>query len=59
MTTTSIQRKLSRGYERHIAGDTQTAAQAYAEILAADPTNADAWHLSGLIAFQKKQYTDA
>lgn len=59
MTTTSIQRKLSRGYERHIAGDTQTAAQEYAEILAADPTNADAWHLSGLIAFQKKQYTDA
>ena len=59
MTTTSIQRKLSRGYERHLAGDTQTAAQAYAEILASDPTHADAWHLSGLIAFQKKQYTDA
>ena len=59
MTTTSIQRKLSRGYERHLAGDTQTAAQAYAEILAADPTHADAWHLSGLIAFHKRQYTDA
>lgn len=59
MAITSIQRKLNHGYQRHIAGDTQTAAQTYAEILTSDPTNADAWHLSGLIAFQKKQFANA
>ena len=59
MATTSIQRRLRNGYERHVAGDTNAAAAAYLEILQEDPTNAEAWHLSGLIAFQRKQFDDA
>jgi predicted O-linked N-acetylglucosamine transferase (SPINDLY family) len=59
VATTSIQRRLRNGYERHIAGDTNAAAAAYLEILQEDPTNAEAWHLSGLIAFQRKQFEDA
>ena len=59
MATTSIQRQLRNGYERHLAGDTNAAAAAYLEILQEDPTNAEAWHLSGLIAFQRKQFDDA
>lgn len=59
MATTSIQRRLRNGYERHVAGDTNAAAAAYLEILQEDPTNAEAWHLSGLIAFQRKQFEDA
>lgn len=59
VATTSIQRRLRNGYERHVAGDTNAAAAAYLEILQEDPTNAEAWHLSGLIAFQRKQFDDA
>jgi protein O-GlcNAc transferase len=59
VATTSIQRRLRNGYERHVAGDTNAAAVAYLEILQEDPTNAEAWHLSGLIAFQRKQFEDA
>ncbi len=59
MATTSIHRRLRNGYERHVAGDTNAAAVAYLEILQEDPTNAEAWHLSGLIAFQRKQFDDA
>lgn len=59
MATTSIQRRLRNGYERHVAGDTNAAATAYLEILQEDPANAEAWHLSGLISFQRKQYEDA
>lgn len=59
MATTSIQRRLRNGYERHIAGDTNAAAAAYLQILQEDPTNAEAWHLSGLIAFQRQQFDDA
>ncbi len=59
MSVTSIQRKLQNGYQRHLAGDTTTAARLYAEVLQADPQNADAWHLSGLIAFRRGQLDDA
>lgn len=59
MATTSIQRRLRNGYERHLAGDTNAAATAYLEILQEDPANSEAWHLSGLIAFQRKQFDDA
>jgi predicted O-linked N-acetylglucosamine transferase (SPINDLY family) len=59
VATTSIQRRLRNGYERHVAGDTNAAAAAYLEILQEDPTNSEALHLSGLIAFQRKQFEDA
>jgi len=56
---TCSQTRFQYGYRRHVAGDVQTAAQVYAEVLQIDPKNADAWHLSGLIAFQKKQFADS
>lgn len=40
--------KLSDAIACHQAGDLPTALRAYSEILASDPRNADAWHLSGL-----------
>jgi len=40
--------KLSDAIACHQAGDLPTALRAYSEILASDPGNADAWHLSGL-----------
>ncbi len=42
--------KLRDAITSHQAGDLPTALTAYSEILAADPRNADAWHLSGLIS---------
>ncbi len=56
MATTRTQTRFQYGYQRHVAGDVQAAARVYAAVLQADPGNADAWHLSGLIAFQKKQF---
>ena len=41
-----------RCVEMHKAGEHAVAAQGYAAILRADPTHADAWHLSGLLAHQ-------
>ncbi len=41
-----------RCVELHKAGEHAVAAQGYAAILRADPTHADAWHLSGLLAHQ-------
>lgn len=56
---TQTREKLQRGFERHLAGDGRTAAHLYAEVLTADPSNADAWHLSGLIAYQHHRLADA
>lgn len=41
-----------RCVEIHKAGEHAVAAQGYAAILRADPTHADAWHLSSLLAHQ-------
>ncbi|MBL8814991.1 MAG: tetratricopeptide repeat protein [Planctomyces sp.] len=50
---------LREGFQRHLAGDRAGAAQRYAMVLSNDPSNADAWHLSGLIAFQTQRFIDA
>ena len=48
-----------RCVEMHKAGEHAVAAQGYAAILRADPTHADAWHLSGLLAHQAGRSSDA
>ena len=47
-----------RCVEMHKAGEHAIAAQGYAAILRADPTHADAWHLSGLLAHQLGRSSD-
>ncbi|QDT51886.1 TPR repeat-containing protein YrrB [Symmachiella dynata] len=43
----------------HQAGAWDRAAQAYEQILTADPQNVDALHLTGVIAHQRGEYEDA
>lgn len=50
---------LDRACRRHCAGDFDGASADYAAVLQSDPNNADAWHLQGLISFQRHQYADA
>jgi len=50
---------LSEGLAHHQAGRLADAATLYAEILKAAPDNADALHLSGVIALQKGDYARA
>ncbi len=59
MTALSDNKALREGYRRHLAGDRQKAAQIYAEVLTANPENADAWHLSGVLAHQRGRTDDA
>lgn len=59
MAVFSVQDTLHRGYQQHLAGDLATAARSYADVLAADPENADAWHLAGLVASQQGQLPTA
>ena len=49
----------NRCVDMHKAGEHAVAAQGYAAILRADPTHADAWHLSGLLAHQSGRSFDA
>jgi len=42
----------------HRSGEHAVAAQGYAAILRADPSHADAWHLSGLLAHQSGRSAD-
>jgi tetratricopeptide (TPR) repeat protein len=43
---------LARGLELHQAGRTAEAEAVYRRVLEADPRNADAWHLFGVLAHQ-------
>lgn len=49
----------NRCVDLHKAGEHAVAAQGYAAILRADPTHADAWHLTGLLAHQSGRSSDA
>ncbi|MEQ9409220.1 MAG: tetratricopeptide repeat protein [Fuerstiella sp.] len=49
MASRAIGRKLQQAIALHQAGDLAQAATLYQQILDADPVNAEAWHLSGLI----------
>lgn len=51
--TPNMTLELKRGYELHKAGRLDEAAATYAQIIAADPGNADALHLLGSIKAQR------
>ena len=46
-------KKLQEAVEHHRSGELLRAVRMYAEILAEDPRNADAWHLTGLVNFAR------
>ena len=48
-----------RGFEFHKRGASEAALKLYQEVLYRDPNHADALHLSGVIALQNGQFTDA
>src|SRR4051812_46564977 len=47
---------ISEAVAYHEAGQLQRAEQVYRQILHADPNQADAWHLLGLLAHQVGQH---
>ena len=59
MSHAILQQKLESGILRHRRGEIAEAAGIYSEILKSHPDNADAWHLSGLIAFQQQRFDQA
>ena len=59
MNAAAVQQQLHSAISRHRSGDLASAAGVYASILKTDPTVADAWHLSGLIAWQRGAFRDA
>ncbi len=54
----SLDSLLQRTIASHQAGEFTAAAAGYARILSADPKNADAWHLAGLLAHQNGRSAD-
>ncbi len=50
---------LQQAYTLHRAGDIDRAEQLYRDVLAAEPANAQALHLSGVIAHQRGHYDKA
>ncbi|MFZ6719343.1 tetratricopeptide repeat protein [Undibacterium sp. Ji49W] len=54
-----ISQYLAQGMALHREGQLEQAEQAYLQILQLAPANADALHLSGLIAHQRANYTSA
>jgi protein O-GlcNAc transferase len=59
LNAATAQRQLERAIQDHQNGDLAAATNAYAAILRQYPGTADAWHLSGLIAYQQRAYDDA
>ena len=50
MSSSAVASKLRSGLRHHQAGDATAAHKDYADVLKLQPTNADALHLSGLLA---------
>jgi tetratricopeptide (TPR) repeat protein len=50
---------LAQALAHHQAGQLQEAEMVYRQIVAADANNAEAWHLLGVIAYQKRDYATA
>ena len=59
MSVAQAQNRLQAAIELHQRGDLDAAAGVYAEILQGNPQLADAWHLSGLVAYQRGDLDDA
>jgi protein O-GlcNAc transferase len=51
--------QLSLALSHHRSGNLSLAEQLYRQVLAADPRQADAWHLLGVIAHQRGDYSTA
>lgn len=47
----NVQKRLKAGIKAHQKGKTQLAANAFSEVIRAEPENADAWHFMGLLLF--------
>jgi tetratricopeptide (TPR) repeat protein len=50
---------LSRAFAHHQRGELAQAEQLYRQVLAAEPRQADAWHLLGLVAYQTGRPAEA
>ena len=57
--SSDVVEKLQTAVQYHQDGDVSAAAQLYSEVLTEDPSNADAWHLSGLAAYATGHVDDA
>lgn len=55
----TISEALNLAVKHHQAGDLETAAHLYREILAHDSRQADAWHLLGLVYYARGQHAEA
>ncbi len=55
----SIPESLAQAVAFHRAGQLRQAEQIYRQVLRADPRNADAWHLLGVVAAQVNQHEAA
>ena len=56
MTTAALMRK---ALQKHQAGDLDSAGRMYSEILERNPTDAEAWHLAGVLSHQMGQGTNS
>jgi tetratricopeptide (TPR) repeat protein len=54
-----VSERLSRARNSHVAGQLEQAEAIYREILARHPDQPDALHLTGVVAHQRGQHTDA
>jgi protein O-GlcNAc transferase len=54
-----IARKLLAAVNLHGAGQQAEAERLYREIVEAEPGNADAWHLLGIVAYQRRDFPAA
>ncbi len=59
VNTQSLDQDLHSAVTHHQAGRLAEAAEIYRQVLEVDPTNADANHLLGAIAFQEGRFDDA
>lgn len=55
----NIRQTLALAIEQHRAGTLDTAEFHYRKVLAADPNNADAWHLLGVLSHQRGDHRAA
>ena len=58
-TGNAVARKLLAAVKLHGSGRQAEAERLYHEVLAAEPGNADAWHLLGIVAYQRRDFAAA
>ena len=57
--STSIERDLEAAVTAHRRGKIETASNLYRKVIAANPDNADAWHLLGVICLENGDFDQA